>query len=96
MSRGEPTQVFTMASLLPDAATVESVVADGVEDDADVVEEDAAVDEVPKFSVVDEVSLDVAVEEHDASTAANTRPVKGCRREVFFMGSFDRRTICSS
>ena len=89
MSRGEPTQVFTMASLMPDAATVESGVADGVEDDA-------AVDEVPKFSVVDEVSLDVAVEEHDASSAVNTRAVKGRRREVFFMGSFGRRTICSS
>lgn len=95
MSRGEPTQAFTMASLLPDTATVESAVADVVEDDADVVEEDAAVDEVSEFSVVNEVSLDAVVDEHDASTAVNTRTVKGRRRELFFIGFFGKRTICS-
>lgn len=88
MSRGEPTQVFTMASLLPDAATVESGVAD-------VVKEDSIVDEVPEFSIVDDVLLDVIVDEHEVITDANTRTVKCRGREILFIDAFGVRAICS-
>lgn len=89
ISRGEPAHVFTIDSLLPDAATVELITA--VDADADGV-----VVEVFPFSAGDEVSLDVMEDdEHDASNDAHKRTINGRREAVFLIDTFGGGAICS-
>ena len=74
VSKGEPTHVFTMVSLVPDDAAVELAVAM-------VVEVDAVGDEVLEASGGNVVSLDEVEDEHEASTDTNTSAVNGRRND---------------